>query len=105
MAQPKGIDKVKKGTTVMTEEQKAFWARQAFRNSPEGIRIRDSTDQAQDAASTARARALREDIEAKAEDGIQSVDYKSQEALKKKREMEKRRSSMNSADTLSRGGI
>lgn len=104
MANPK-LDKVKKGTTVMTEEQKAFWAENDRRNSPEGRRIRDSIDQAQGAASTARVRALREDIEARAEDGIQSVDYKSQEELKKKRDMARRRNAMNAADSLSRGGM
>lgn len=96
MAQPKGIDKVKKGVTV----KDGFWEK-----NREKVRVADSTRQAEGLASTARVRALRQDNEAKAEDGTTGVDYKSQEALKKKREMEKRRSSMNSADSLSRGNI
>jgi len=95
MAQPKGIDKVKKGVTVKDD----FWEK-----NREKVRIADSTRQAEGLASTARVRALRQDNEAKAEDAYGS-NTDSEDKLKKKREMEKRRSSMNSADSLSRGNI
>lgn len=95
MAQPKGIDKVKKGVTVKDD----FWEK-----NRENVRIADSTRQAEGLASTARVRALRQDNEAKAEDAYGS-NTDSEDKLKKKREMEKRRSSMNSADSLSRGNI
>lgn len=95
MAQPKGIDKVKKGVTVKDD----FWEK-----NREKVRVADSARQAEGLASTARVRALRQDNEAKAEDAYGS-NTDSEDKLKKKREMEKRRSSMNSADSLSRGGI
>lgn len=94
MANPK-LDKVKKGTTVTDD----FWEK-----NREKVRVADSVRQAEGLASTARVRALRQDNEAKAEDAYGS-NTDSEDKLKKKREMEKRRTSMNAADSLSRGGM
>lgn len=93
MANPK-LTKVKKGVTVEDD----FWVK-----NREKVRIADSVRQAEGLASTARVRARREEIEAQAEDEW-SGDAESQTALKKKREMEKRRNAVNAADSLSRGG-
>ena len=94
MAKPK-LDKVKKGTTVTDD----FWEK-----NREKVRVADSVRQAEGLASTARVKASREDIDAKAEDEWGGANQ-SQDTLKKKREMSRRRNAMNADDSLSRGGM
>lgn len=102
------ITKIKKGINVMTpERQKAIESMEATKRANKEADAQEDKRYAPrpEGMDPEYATKLHQDVEARAEDGTTGVDYKSQEQLKKKREMDKRRTSMNAADSLSRGGM